>query len=72
MNSAPKKLYADRCFGLPVEQVKYYDELPPALKNRCQQLFGKTNVAKFVYAIKKSGDDLVDRRERLRPEWGDQ
>mgnify|MGYP001610465843 CR=1 FL=1 len=49
-----KEPYTNRCFALPVEQVKYH--------------FGLPGADHFVYAVKRDGD-LVSSRERLRPEW---
>lgn len=67
-----KQMYAIRCFGLPVEQIRDYDELTPEQLERVYYHFGqnqKTNRC-FVYAVKQNGE-LVVMRERLRPEWGD-
>lgn len=67
-----KPLYAGKCFGLPVEQVKDYDELSPEQLNQVYRHFGQDKKVnrRFVYAVKKNGD-LVTMRERLRSEWGD-
>ncbi len=65
-----KSLYAHQCFGLPVEQVKTFDELDEYQRVAVYWHFGHQNPSNFIYAVKKSGD-LVERRERKRPEWGD-
>jgi hypothetical protein len=66
--SSARYWYATTFFGLPENQIKYYDELSAEQKERCHWLFGKTNADQFVYAVKQDGD-LVSRRERKRPEW---
>ncbi|MCG3207229.1 MAG: hypothetical protein FOGNACKC_00829 [Anaerolineae bacterium] len=65
-----RRMYASRFFGLPVEQVRYFDELAPAQKEQAYWWYGKTNVEPYVYAVKRNGD-LVAKRERRKPEWGD-
>ncbi|MGH7273415.1 MAG: hypothetical protein ACREIQ_03000 [Nitrospiria bacterium] len=62
-----KQIYADRCFRLPVEQVKLYDELTPEQKERAHWFWGGI-FTNFVYCIKKNGK-LINNRERIRPEW---
>ncbi len=64
-----KKPYARGCFGLPVGQVKTFDELTEAQQERVYWYFGRQNPGNFIYAVKRSGD-LVWQRERKRPEWG--
>ena len=64
-----KWLYAVRCFALPVEQVKWFDELTEEQKAQVRYHFGDGGVLeKFVYAVKRDGN-LVSSRERMRPEW---
>lgn len=63
-----KDFYATKCFALPPEQIRYYDELTTAQKGRCHYLFGKYNAENYVYAVKKDGG-LVSNRECKRPEW---
>lgn len=63
-----KAPYATRLFGLPVEQVKFFDELTADQKGQVAYHFGLPGADHFVYAIKRDGD-LVSSRERLRPEW---
>lgn len=63
-----KQLYADKCFGLPPEQIKAFDELTPEQQGRVHYFFGKCDTGRFVYSVKKSGE-LIHNRERIRPEW---
>ena len=63
-----KWLYAEKCFALPVEQVRWFDELTPAQVGQVAYHFGLPYADKFAYAVKRDGD-LVSSRERLRPEW---
>lgn len=64
-----KSLYARGCFGLPVEQVKTFDELTELQQDEVYWRFGRQNPDNFIYAVKRDGD-LVSQRERKRPEWG--
>ena len=59
-----KKRYAD-IFGLPAEQIRFFNELTDAQIDKVRQYFtaGLINVDKYVYAIKRDGS-LVPRRER--------
>lgn len=65
-----KQMYADKCFGLPVDQIKNYDELTPEQLEQVYYHFGRHQQANqgYIYAIKKDGN-LVVMRERKRPEW---
>ena len=63
-----KEPYACRCFALPVEQVKWFDELTPAQVGQVAYHFGLPYADKFAYAVKRDGA-LVSSRARLRPEW---
>ena len=63
-----KQLYANKCFGLPVEQVKLFDELTSEQQERVFWFFGKANAEQFVYCVKKTGE-LINNHERIRPEW---
>ena len=56
-----KKPYADRCFGLPVEQVKFYDELTADQTAQVVYHFGRLYADSFVYAVKRDGN-LVSMR----------
>jgi hypothetical protein len=69
MIESHREVYADQCFGLPVEQIKTLDELTEDQLAEVHWHFGRLNLGDFVYAIKRSGD-LVEQRERKRPEWG--
>lgn len=66
---AMKSLYAHQCFGLPVEQIKTFDELTEDQQQSVYWHFCRQNPGNFIYAVKRSGD-LVEHRERKRPEWG--
>lgn len=65
-----KQTYADRCFGLPVEQIREYDELTEEQLLQVYRHFGRHRLTNrgYVYAVRKDGN-LVAMRERLRPEW---
>jgi hypothetical protein len=63
-----KYLYANKCFGLPVEQIKTFDELTPEQQERVYYFFGKANAGAFIYCVKQTGE-LIHSRERIRPEW---
>lgn len=65
-----KQMYASHLFALPVEQIRYYDELTPEQLEQCHHYFGisQENNRKYVYAVKKNGG-LVWNRELKRPEW---
>jgi len=65
-----KNQYADKCFGLPVEQVKYFEELTEDQQAAARTRFGRLGVERYVYAVKRDGS-LVANRERFRPEWGE-
>ncbi len=64
-----KSIYARQCFGLPVEQIKTFDKLTKAQQEAVYWHFGRQNPGNFIYAVKRSSD-LVEQRERKRPEWG--
>lgn len=68
MDEAEKKLYADKCFALPVEQVKTFSELTTEQMAQVWYYFGNYNPNGYVYAVKRDGN-LVSMRERKRPEW---
>ncbi len=64
-----KSLYARQCFGLPVEQVRFFDELTEVQQDEVYWHFGRQNPGNYIYAVKRDGG-LVEQRERKRPEWG--
>lgn len=68
MTKVNKYLYGSKCFGLPEEQIKTFDELTSEQQERAYYYFGKADVGRFIYCIKKNGE-LVWNRERIRPEW---
>lgn len=64
-----KQLYADKCFGLPIEQIKFFPELTTEQMAQVYFYFGNAGPNNFVYAVKRDGN-LVTKRERKRLEWG--
>lgn len=63
-----KRPYADKCFGLSVEQIRFFAELTTEQMAQVYYHFGNLNPNNFVYAVKRDGH-LVEMRERKRPEW---
>ncbi len=64
-----KKIYAVRCFGLPVEQIRLWSELSKSEQALVLYHFGnKQKNDRYVYAV-KCGGGLAKRRELLRAEW---
>ena len=63
-----KRHYARKSFGLPEEQIKFFDELTPDQVSEVRQHFsaGLVDVEKYVYAVKRDGH-LVWRRVRRNP-----
>lgn len=53
-----------RLFGLPVEQVFFFEDLTTALKNEVVYHFSSTGVNKFVYAVKEDGHLVWGRHKR--------
>jgi hypothetical protein len=66
------KRLASRQFGLPVDQMRYYNELTEREQAEAQKYWGKIPpYERFVYAAKRAGG-LVWRRfsiERLGKPW---
>lgn len=62
-----KRRYAGM-FGLPVEQIRFFDELTPAQVEEVREHFSArlVQVAGYVYAVRRDGH-LVVRRERRDP-----
>lgn len=54
-----------RQFGLPAEQIRFFDELNEAQVEQVRQYYsvGLVDVEKYVYAVKRDGT-LVWRRKR--------
>ena len=67
MSDRVKEHYGN-LFGLPAEQIRFFDELTEAQVEEVRQKFtaGLVNVANYVYAAKRDGG-LVPRREKRRP-----
>lgn len=63
-----KQPYADKCFGLSVEQIRFFAELTTEQITQVYYHFGNANPNGFVYAVKKDGN-LISMRERKRLEW---
>jgi len=57
-----------RWFGLPVEQIRFFDELTPQQKEIVYWEFGGFNAEDYVYAVRK-GAGIVTRRGALKDEW---
>ena len=70
MPDPDKNRYATKFFGLPVEQVKFFDELTPEQKKLVIWHFNFSrndpDNANYVYAIKRDGN-LVSKRYRRVP-----
>jgi hypothetical protein len=58
-----KEHYANKYFGLPIGQIKLFNELTEAQKARVGWWFNLVNPASYVYAVKRDGN-LVERREK--------
>jgi len=65
MPKTPKSYYA-RQFGLPEEQIRFFDELTEEQKKQAAQVFGLWHAPEYVFAVKRDGD-LVWRREKRNP-----
>ena len=67
MSDRVKEHYGN-LFGLPAEQIRFFDELTPAQVQEVRNQFtaGLVNVSNYVYAAKRDGR-LVPRREARRP-----
>ena len=64
MMTQQRERYA-QMFGLPVEQIRLFNELTPTQKNSVNWLFSLANTNQYVYAVKKDGS-LVSKREKLK------
>ena len=55
-----------RKFGLPSEQVRFFDELTPKQVEEVRQLFsaGLIGVENYVYAVKRTGKLVWGRHKR--------
>jgi hypothetical protein len=56
----PKERYAHK-FGLPSDQIRYYDELTKTERKEVFYQFGDHKPENYVYAVKRAGG-LVWRR----------
>jgi len=60
---AIREHYADKYFGLPTKQIKWFDELTKAQQGQVAWYFNLINPDNYVYAVKQDGN-LVTRREK--------
>lgn len=62
------KYHYSRRFGLPEEQIRFFDELTPTQVEDVRRYFtaGLVNVGAYVYAVKRDGS-LVWHRENRNP-----
>ena len=58
--------YATKLFGLPEGQIKFYNELTQAQKDRVPWIFNALKPDDYIYAIKRNGN-LVSKREKRIP-----
>ena len=60
------KYHYAREFGLPEEQIRFFDELTPAQVEEVRRYFsaGLVNVEKYVYAVRRDGHLVWGRRRR--------
>ena len=61
-----KDHYARMLFGLPVEQIRFFDELDEKQQMAVRREYGAVDLDTYVYAVKADGE-LVRRREKRRP-----
>lgn len=64
MTDPSVKRYYARLFGLPVDRIKFFDQLTIDQKNRVTYLFSSIGANKFVYAIKADGEMVWSRHKR--------
>jgi len=57
------KYYA-RLFGLPVEQIRHFDDLTTEQKSEVAHYFSSIGVVKYVYAVKKDGHLVWSRHDK--------
>jgi hypothetical protein len=57
-------------FGLPADQIRFFDELTESQVELVRRYFtaGLVNVEKYVYAVRRDGG-LVARREKRNLLW---
>jgi hypothetical protein len=61
-----KYYYATKFFGLPTEQIKFYDELTSEQKAKVTWIFNALKPDDYIYAVKRDGT-LVSKREKRVP-----
>jgi hypothetical protein len=59
-----KAYYAIGNFGLPCEQIRYWNELVERHKRDVFWKWGKVNPENYVYAVKKDGSLVNNRFKR--------
>lgn len=57
------KHYA-RLFGLPVEQIRHFDDLTTEQKFEVTYYFSSTGAARYVYAVKRDDHLVWSRHDR--------
>lgn len=64
MTDETKEVYARKLFGLPVGQVRTFEELTASQQAEADRYFGPAGSDRYLYAVKMDGS-LVWHRERI-------
>jgi len=51
-------------FGLPVEQIRHFDDLSPQQQDEVAYHFSTIDASKYIYAVKRDGHLVSIRHKR--------